>query len=128
MGTKRHRGDKATPEGSYKVTRKRGPGATKYYKALDIDYPNAEDLARFRAAKQRGEIPAGTSPGSLIEIHGHGGRGADWTEGCVALRNDHMDKVFAAAQVGTPVLIVGALSPPANAAESRAEVPLSAAR
>jgi hypothetical protein len=120
VGDKRHRGDKATPEGKYKVTRKRGRGATKYYKALDIDYPNAEDLARFRAAKRRGELPAGTSPGSLIEIHGDGGRGADWTEGCVALRNDHMDKVFAAAQVGTPVLIVGALAPPANSAESRA--------
>ena len=119
VGTKRYRGDKATPEGRYKVKRKRGPGSTKYHKALEIDYPNESDLARLRAAKKRGEVPAGASPGSLIEIHGHGGRGADWTEGCVALRNEHMDKVFALAQVGTPVLIVGALAPPANAAESR---------
>jgi murein L,D-transpeptidase YafK len=125
VGDKRHRGDKATPEGRYKVTRKRGPGSTKYYKALEIDYPNAEDSARFRAAKRRGELPPGTAIGGLIEIHGTGGRGGDWTEGCVALRNEHMDKVFAIAQVGTPVLIVGALAPPANASESSAAKPRS---
>lgn len=128
VGDKRHRGDKATPEGRYKVMRKRGPGATKYYKALEIDYPNAEDVARFRAAKKRGEIPAGVGIGSLIEIHGHGGRGGDWTMGCVALRDEHMDKVFAAAAVGTPVLIVGALTPPANGPESRAGKSLSSGR
>ncbi|MEK7729868.1 MAG: L,D-transpeptidase, partial [candidate division KSB1 bacterium] len=40
---------------------------------------------------------------------GEGGKGANWTAGCVALRNDHMDEVYKLAKVGTPVTIVGSL-------------------
>jgi lipoprotein-anchoring transpeptidase ErfK/SrfK len=31
----------------------------------------------------------------------------DWTNGCVALPNAQMDRLFAGVQVGTPVTIVG---------------------
>jgi hypothetical protein len=43
----------------------------------------------------------------LIEIHGHGGRGTDWTQGCVALSNSDMDDLVRYVGVGTPVTIVG---------------------
>ena len=52
-------------------------------------------------------MPAGRGIGGLIEIHGHGGRGTDWTNGCIALSDAEMDRLFAAVFVGTPVTIVG---------------------
>jgi lipoprotein-anchoring transpeptidase ErfK/SrfK len=42
----------------------------------------------------------------LIEIHGGGKDGQ--TLGCVALDDRHMEELFAIADVGTPVTIVGA--------------------
>lgn len=104
---KMHAGDQATPEGRYRVTQVRGPGRTKYYKALLIDYPNSEDRARYNFGKRSGQVPRRAGIGSLIEIHGDGGQGRDWTDGCVALTNSDMDRVFAKARVGTPVTIVG---------------------
>ena len=100
-------GDYATPEGRYKVTSKRGIGQTAFYKALMLDYPNREDRKRFDEMRHKGQIPRGAGPGSLIEIHGEGGRDQDWTKGCVAVSNDHMDDLFAKVRVGTPVTIVG---------------------
>jgi murein L,D-transpeptidase YafK len=111
IGDKRSRGDKATPEGKYHVRRKKGAGQTKYHRALEIDYPNEADLKWFREAKRRGQLPANARIGGLIEIHGEGGKGENWTEGCVALRNEDMEKVYAVATIGTPVTIVGALEP-----------------
>lgn len=107
VGDKRERGDKATPEGMYKVVRKFGSGRTKYHKALLIDYPNETDKAEFRRAVADGTLPRTARIGSLIEIHGEGGRGYNWTEGCVALTNEDMDVVFRIAGEGTPVTIVG---------------------
>lgn len=109
VGHKKLRGDKATPEGRYHITKRKERERTIYYKALEINYPNDEDKLRFREAVIRGEIPRGAHPGGLIEIHGEGGKGANWTAGCVALRNDHMDEVYKLAKVGTPVTIVGSL-------------------
>jgi L,D-peptidoglycan transpeptidase YkuD (ErfK/YbiS/YcfS/YnhG family) len=98
-------GDAATPEGRYRITAKK-PGST-YYKALALNYPNAEDRAEFERLRRQGRIPRGASMGGLIEIHGDGGRGKDWTKGCVALANRDMDDLFRRATVGTPVTIVG---------------------
>jgi len=98
-------GDAATPEGRYRITHKK-PGSA-YYKALALDYPNSEDRARFAQMKRRGQIPRGVGPGGLIEIHGDGGRGKDWTRGCVAISNRDIDDLFRRVGVGTPVTIVG---------------------
>jgi lipoprotein-anchoring transpeptidase ErfK/SrfK len=100
-------GDRATPEGRYKVVEKRGPQQTRWYKALLLNYPNDEDLKAFRRARKQGRVPRNAGPGSLIEIHGKGGRGGDWTDGCVALSNGDMDHLFGRVGVGTPVTIVG---------------------
>jgi L,D-peptidoglycan transpeptidase YkuD (ErfK/YbiS/YcfS/YnhG family) len=104
---KLYAGDNATPEGQYKVTAKKGQGASKYHKALLLNYPNEEDRARFARLRRAGEIPRGVSPGGLIEIHGDGGRGKDWTNGCVAIPDREMDDLFNRVGVGTPVTIVG---------------------
>jgi lipoprotein-anchoring transpeptidase ErfK/SrfK len=108
-------GDGATPEGRYRVTEKRANGSTQWYKALLLDYPNADDWKTYRAMKRRGEISPGRGPGGLIEIHGQGGKRSNWTDGCVALPNPVMDKLFAAVPVGTPVTIVGTAQLPGEA-------------
>jgi len=107
VGDKLVRGDKATPEGMYKITEKFNSNKTKYYKALLLDYPNDEDTAKFREAIAKGKLPKSAKIGGMIEIHGNGGKGIDWTEGCIALSDNEMDSVFRIAKVGTPVTIVG---------------------
>ncbi len=108
IGTKQYKGDKATPEGKYHITKKKSRHQTKYYKALLINYPNDEDKARYNTNVKNGTIPK-RGIGNLIEIHGDGGKGINWTEGCVALTNNDMDKLYEAVGVGTPVTIVGSL-------------------
>jgi murein L,D-transpeptidase YafK len=85
----------------------RAPGQTHYYRALMLDYPNADDRARFQALQRTGQMPRNGRIGSNIEIHGEGGRSQDWTQGCVALSNDEMDELVSLVGVGTPVTIVG---------------------
>lgn len=108
IGDKRQEGDHATPEGKYKVVKKLGSRQTKYGKALLLDYPNAADRARWERLKKSGQLAAGARPGGLIEIHGGGGRGVNWTDGCVALDNRDMDDLYRYARNGTPVFIIGA--------------------
>lgn len=110
IGDKSHQGDKATPEGHYKILKKKDGKDTKYYKALLLDYPNEDDKEEFEEKKKEGLIKATAKIGGLIEIHGNGGKGADWTEGCVALRDKDMDKLFSLCRPGTEVLIVGSLT------------------
>jgi L,D-peptidoglycan transpeptidase YkuD (ErfK/YbiS/YcfS/YnhG family) len=110
VGDKSQRGDYATPEGRYRVTKKKEGRSTKYYKALLIDYPNDDDKKRFKSAIDSGKLPRNTHIGGLIEIHGHGGKGADWTEGCVALIDSDMDKLYKLVSVGTPVTIIGSIA------------------
>jgi hypothetical protein len=107
VGDKRHRGDNATPEGVYRVSGKFSGARTKFYKALLIDYPNEIDKQRFRTEKANGSLPLSASIGELIEIHGGGGRGMDWTEGCIALTDEEMDLIYSKINIGTPVIIVG---------------------
>jgi hypothetical protein len=109
VGDKRVKGDLATPEGMYKITKKFDGGKTKYYKALLLDYPNDEDKAKFRSEIEQGSLPASAKIGGLIEIHGNGGKGIDWTEGCIALTDREMDVIFKIVRVGTPVTIIGSM-------------------
>ncbi|UCF36190.1 MAG: L,D-transpeptidase [Acidobacteriota bacterium] len=107
---KKMQGDGATPEGEYRVVLKKGRGRTKYHRALLLDYPNARDRKLFKLAKESGEIDPGVGIGALIEIHGDGGTGQNWTDGCVALSNADMEDLFQLAKPGMPVTIVGAIS------------------
>lgn len=111
LGHKVQKGDKATPEGRYSITSKKAGRNTIYYKALLINYPNSADLSNFKKKKASGAISKGAIIGGAIEIHGGGGKGIDWTDGCVALTNKDMDSLYALCSVGTPVAIVGSLEP-----------------
>ena len=109
IGSKRHRGDNATPEGKYMVSKKFTNRETKYYKALLLNYPNEEDQRRFNNEVNSGTLPKDSDIGGLIEIHGEGGKGFHWTNGCIALTNTNMDKVFKVSGIGTPVIVIGSL-------------------
>lgn len=111
MGTKNHQGDYTTPEGIYKVIDKKNNGQTRYYKALLLNYPNDEDRARFAMNKKNGTISSRKRIGDLIEIHGNGGKGADWTSGCIALSDSDIDRLYSRCSTGTTVTIVGSLKP-----------------
>jgi tetratricopeptide (TPR) repeat protein len=107
VNQKLHAGDRTTPEGLYHIVKKKPWGQSKYGCALLLDYPNAEDRSRFSQAKSQGLLTRRTGIGGLIEIHGDGGRGYDWTDGCVAPSNEDMKVLYNLALVGTPVAIVG---------------------
>lgn len=111
IGHKKQQGDMATPEGIYQITKKVNHRETKYYKALLLNYPNENDLARFEKDVRQGLISSSAHIGGLIEIHGDGGKGKDWTEGCVALTNKDIDRLYAMVSAGTTVTIVGSLKP-----------------
>jgi len=106
IGDKLYAGDRATPEGRYQVVSKL-PNS-KYYRALLINYPNADDQQRFAEAKRKKLIPANARIGGLIEIHGGGKDSA--TLGCIGLDDDKILELFNRIEVGTPVVIVAALS------------------
>ncbi|HEX7486040.1 MAG TPA: L,D-transpeptidase [Vicinamibacterales bacterium] len=105
IADKARAGDNATPEGRYRIISRRTAGP--FYKALLLDYPNAADRVEFSRARRNGDLPPSAGIGGAIEIHGEGGRGRDWTLGCVAVKNTDMDDLFARVGVGTPVTIVG---------------------
>jgi murein L,D-transpeptidase YafK len=103
-GNKVKAGDYRTPEGSYRIVRKKCDN--RLYKSLMISYPNAADKAR--AARR------GVHTGGYITIHGQpkwnaDGRGdnytlsRDWTEGCMAVPNAAMDKLWRAVANGVKI-------------------------
>jgi murein L,D-transpeptidase YafK len=105
VGPKRRRGDARTPEGRYRIDGFNSH--SRFYRALHISYPNAEDLRRARAA--------GLPLGGNIEIHGlPDGFGRydpvafykDWTDGCIAVSNRAIDEIWASVGIGTPVDIM----------------------
>lgn len=111
MAHKERTGDRATPEGNYHITSKKQGGSTTYHKAMLLDYPNSEDRMRFEAKKRKGLISRGAGIGNLIEIHGNGGRGFDWTIGCIGLRDRDIDDLYKLVGSGTRVTIVGSIEP-----------------
>jgi lipoprotein-anchoring transpeptidase ErfK/SrfK len=110
MLEKQYQGDGATPEGRYRVTDKRGPGQTQFYRALALDYPNAEDRRRFDRARKSGRIGSAKGIGGQIEIHGADNELLAQTLGCVMLDNPNMAVLYEGVSVGTPVTIVCALT------------------
>ena len=104
-GPKQRAGDEKTPEGSYTLDW-RNPNS-RFYKSIHISYPNAED--RVRAER------LGVDPGGDIMLHGEHYNPAlkrtlrraklrrDWTEGCIALNNEHIDEIWREVSDGTPI-------------------------
>lgn len=103
-GNKVKAGDYRTPEGSYRIVRKKCDN--RLYKSLMISYPNEADKVRARKN--------GVNPGGYITIHGQpkwnaDGRGdnytlsRDWTEGCVAVSNSAIDILWKAVANGVKI-------------------------
>lgn len=105
LADKLYSGDKATPEGEYRIVQKLDQ--SRYYKALTIDYPNDEDRRRFDLAKRKNLIPGNVGIGNRIQIHGGGGD--TMTNGCISLNDNYIDDLFNQVDVGTPVVIVGTI-------------------
>lgn len=106
---KQHYGDGATPEGEYRIQRKRGPGQTPYFRALILDYPNFDDRRRFEEAQKAGLIPKSQHMPGLIQLHGIAQGISDQPYGSIVLDNPQIARLFDQVAVGTPVNIVGAL-------------------
>jgi murein L,D-transpeptidase YafK len=109
-GVKHREGDQVTPVGRYRVTRV-SPSA-RYDIFLGLDYPNADDRARFREAKASGALPRGATIGGDIGIHGGSpddwtsvADGNDWTLGCISVRNSEIERIASVVRVGTEVVI-----------------------
>jgi lipoprotein-anchoring transpeptidase ErfK/SrfK len=107
ISAKTYSGDRTTPEGQYRIVAKRDRGESAYHRALLLNYPNEQDRKAFGKARRDGLVPLGARVGGLIEIHGAGRRGDDWTHGCVALSNRDIDDLFQRVRAGTPVTIIG---------------------
>lgn len=106
---KQYYGDGATPEGEYRIQRKRGPGQTPYFRALILDYPNVDDRRRFEEAQKAGLIPQSQHMPGLIQLHGIAQGISDQPFGSIVLDNPQIAQLFDQVAVGTPVNIVGAL-------------------
>jgi len=65
----------------------------------------AEYEAIAEAIAKKKMPPQTTKLGGEIYIHG-GGTDGDWTQGCVALADDDIKKLFDSIPVGTPVRIL----------------------
>jgi len=105
-GHKEREGDGRTPEGRYVLNWRNAN--SRFTKAINISYPNAQDRARAAARGDR--------PGGAIMIHGEPQRRVDpalgdliryedWTEGCVAVSNLAMDEIWRYTLDGTPIEI-----------------------
>ena len=105
-GHKIRKGDAKTPEGTYTVDYRLDSNRSKFYRALHISYPNAQDRANARRL--------GVDPGGQIMIHGLPTRWSaqevghpklDWTQGCIALTNREMDEIWDMVADGTQIEI-----------------------
>lgn len=104
-GHKQREGDFRTPEGTYQLTRRRAH--SDFFMAIQISYPNQEDIARASAQ--------GVSAGSAIMIHGQPDepknspsyyRAFDWTNGCIAVSNAAMVDIWQLTAKNTPITIL----------------------
>ncbi len=117
-------GDHRTPLGEFRVAAVRTP--SQFHRFYVFSYP---DLTRARLALQKGDItqsvyrniaaahragrlpPQNTSLGGNLGIHGLGGADRhvhslfNWTQGCVALTDEQIDKLDRWIRIGTRVVV-----------------------
>lgn len=124
-GRKLAAGDLRTPEGRYHISGP--PESSRFHAFVPIDYPSVDDAdralaegritsrdhARIVDAHARGLPPPDDTPlGGGIGLHGEGTRWAgdsrhlDWTLGCIAVTDAHLDFLIAHSEPGVPVEIL----------------------
>ncbi|MBL1320667.1 MAG: L,D-transpeptidase [Methylophaga sp.] len=125
---KLRRGDHTTPKGVYRIKKMRD--SERFHSFLQLDYPSVNDAITALASKIitkaqynaildahiAGKMPPQNTPlGGSIGIHGIGietqdrieiHQIADWTQGCIALRNDEVDILKRYIKIGTEIIIV----------------------
>jgi murein L,D-transpeptidase YafK len=122
VGDKQCLSDGRTPEGAFRITMLKYE--SQHHRFLGIDYPNMADARRGRAdglitdgeyravaeAHDRGVCPPwNTALGGGIGVHGTGPAkrdGPDWTAGCVAVSNAHIEELVSVLRQGDPVEIL----------------------
>jgi murein L,D-transpeptidase YafK len=109
-------GDRKTPEGVYHIASKRPH--EKWDKMMLIDFPTQADMDKFETRKSEGLIPRNARIGGGIAIHGtwpHDDMAVDlyqnWTNGCIALKNEDVDELYDLLPVGAQVVIQKAGDP-----------------
>ncbi len=100
IGAKKFEGDGKTPEGLFFIDRQ-NPNS-RYHLSVGISYPRPEDV-EFAAAQ-------GRRAGGDIFIHGQGAEGraakkSDWTAGCIAVKDEEIEDIYAMLQPGVPIFI-----------------------
>lgn len=117
-GQKQRKDDGRTPLGRFSVVTKNGQSG--YHRFIGLDYPDWEatewglaaglispgEASAIRSALADEQCPDwGTALGGGIGLHGKG-RGRDWTGGCVAVADEHIEELFAILRLGDPVEIL----------------------
>lgn len=117
-GQKMCMADGRTPVGRFRVATKNPESP--YHRFLGINYPHEDavrlglrsglitqgEAVRIRAALSAGRCPDWTTAlGGGIGIHGHR-LGRDWTAGCVAVADRHIEELFSVLRVGDPIEIL----------------------
>ena len=103
-GHKQQEGDQRTPEGIYTLDYIKEDSS--FYRAMHISYPNKTDINNAKKL--------GVSPGGFIMVHGQKNKlgwlapitqNFNWTNGCIAIKNDEMDDFLKLVKVGTKIQI-----------------------
>lgn len=121
-------GDHTTPKGSYKISKIRD--SSRFHMFMQLNYPNMNDAKRalknhsitrmqyrdILDAHYSGRLPPqNTALGGAIGLHGIGVETpdkieihqiADWTQGCIAMRNHEMEELSRYIDVGTTISII----------------------
>jgi murein L,D-transpeptidase YafK len=107
-GPKKREGDLVTPVGHYRVV-KHLPSHLRIF--LQLDYPNADDRARFEELMKHGDLPKYATIGGDIGIHGEPPEAKPFkkaeylSHGCVVLEDAEIDQVARMVPDGTAVEI-----------------------
>jgi murein L,D-transpeptidase YafK len=112
-GDKEIEGDGKTPEGRFYIFTKNPE--SKFHLSLGISYPSIDDAERgltndlisqheadsiVRSINENGKPMQKTKLGGEIYIHG-GGVENDWTDGCIALKDNEIEELFELVSRGT---------------------------
>lgn len=122
--TQRVRGDNVTPKGEFRINRFNYESQWRTFMGIDFPTPAHARMALekgiysqtdyedyFDYYRRNGHPPQNTALGGAIGIHGLGSADPDihgryhWTQGCVAVTNEQIDRLSALVGVGTRVVI-----------------------
>ena len=124
---KREEGDGRTPRGVYTICHRFR--ADRFHRFLALSYPSTRDARRgsvngllspigvqsILAAERDGRCPPwDTDLGGNVGIHGWGQNHSitsrhdafeDWTDGCIGVTNQEIERIYENVPVGTPVVL-----------------------